>query len=112
MLAHLDPGDLPSLELRDCLLFLAQPPGRELEERLVVLPQRVGREGVEPVGEVSLHPLEQRGLLLRSRALVIELDPEGRRLPRVSRPHDEPGAGGAHEETDEKCGDDHRADER
>ena len=94
-------------ELLDGLLLLPEPAGGELEERLVVLAQGVGREGVEAGGDLLVRPLQQGRPLLGALPLVRELDAERG----VARAQDEPGAAGAEKEADEES-DDHRADER
>src|SRR5258707_8305514 len=84
-------------EVLDRLLLLAELRGRELEERLIVLAQRIGGERVEARPLVVLRALEERG----PRALVPELDLERAAL----RAQDEPGAGGAQQQADEESGD-------
>ena len=99
-------------EMLDRLLLLAELRGRELEERLVVAPERGRGECVESRREIALGLLEQRHLLRGAAPLVLELDLERSGLRSAARARIEPRGACADDQSDEESDDDHWADER
>ena len=90
-------------QLLNRLFLLAEPAGRELEERLRVLAQRVGGEGVEAVCEAPLGVLEQRDLLLGTGALVLQLGSKGGALAGAAGADDEPRGRRSEGDAEQEC---------